>query len=380
MRKEYEILFLNSFTEKNINEILQATFKDKWLEYKEIIRKTYDLYSLAEVPILLNMIVRTLPEMINRGLQINRPAIYEIFTEKWLQRDNWRRSLHKTERLYFCKQLALYFYTSQNNSVHWRDLPRFIREYLKGRVKTQTDLDIFDFDIRTSNFLNRKEDSGHYSFVHKSFMEYFAARQFHENIQAKIINGLDLLRDYVKSRVIYEFLIEMLDKKDIEAILSDITKRGKDKVTNKIYNNSESLGNCAYLLSAKGIPLDNTILEFALLSGFVLNNASFKNTILVGADFRKCKLNNIDFSGATLSLSKFEGAELKNINFEGAILDKVDFRDVVLDSETITNIARGIYWATGKFNSDVRKKIENAYKKPSDVISYSFDKGEDKMN
>lgn len=382
-RNGFEILFLNSFSEKDINEYLKTVYESNWEHYKSVIKKTYDLYSLAEVPILLNMIVQTLPDMINKGIQINRPAIYEIFTEKWLNRDNWRRALHKSERLYFCIQLALYFYTNQQNSVHWSDLPRFIREYFKERVKSHSDLDIFDADIRTSNFLKRKEDSGQYSFIHKSFMEYFVARYFHENIRKKVVNGLDQLKDYTRSKVIYEFLLEMLDKKDLEIMHKDIRKTEsydyskmmirKEKGSSRIYTNPESLGNCAYLLSCKGYSLENTILDAAELSGFEISNASFKDARLTGAKFKNCKLTNVSFGNAAMPYSNFQNSTLSNIDFTGTLLEKADFRDTSVDSFTISTIARAEHWGAGKYSAELRKKLDKAYIRPGDSISYQID-------
>lgn len=382
-RNEYEILFLNSVTEHDINDYLKAYFNNNWEYYKNIIKKTYDLYSLAEVPILLNMIVQTLPEMISEGMQINRSAIYQTFTDKWLKRDNWRRALHKNDRLYFCKELAFYFYTSNQNTVHWSELPRFIREYFKDKVKTHTDLDVFDSDVRTSNFLKRKEDSGEYSFVHKSFMEYFVARYFYENIERRVYNGLDQLEDYVKSKVIYEFLIEMLSKKDVDFLFQVVHEKevydysklmsNKESEENKVYTNPISLGNCAYILTQKGYHLDDAILDTAVLAGFDLENISFKNASLTGAIFKGCTLSNINFNNANLRLSTFEGANLKNCDFTGAILDKVDFRNAVIDGKTINTIAHSKHWGSAKLIEEHRKKVERAYIKPGELIVTKID-------
>jgi hypothetical protein len=97
-------------------------------------------------------------------------------------------------------------------------LPRYIKEYFGKRVETQSDLDIFDSDVRTSNFLKRKEISGEYSFIHKSFMEYFVASYFYKVIQEKKVNGLDYLKDFIRSKVIYEFLLEMIEEPEIKII------------------------------------------------------------------------------------------------------------------------------------------------------------------
>jgi hypothetical protein len=372
-RSGFQILFLNSFSEEDIDTYLESSFKVEWENYKKVIKNTYDLKSLAEVPILMNMIVQILPEMMRDNVKINRSEIYQKFTDRWFRREAWRRGVHITERFYFCKQLSLHFYKKQENYVHWRALPEYIKNYFKDRINSPTDLDIFEADVRTSNFLVRKPDSGNYYFVHKSFMEFFVARCFHDNIINKVVNGLDDLNDFIKSRVIYEFLVEMLDEDDLELLRRDIFRKENEDFlklvyndndsTNKIYNNPQSIGNGAYLLMKKGISLDNAVLDAAKLSGITLSNISFKGTSLRGVDFSFCILTNVDFYQADLSYAKFDGSMLDNINFKGAKLEKASFLKTELDNKTTTSLSRSQYWGTIKINDKYRSKITKAHGK-----------------
>lgn len=378
-RSGFQILFLNSFTEKDIDTYLETSFKFEWENYKKVIKNTYDLKSLAEVPILLNMIVQILPEMIKDKLTINRSEIYQKFTDKWFRREVWRRGLHTSDRIYFCKQLALHFYKKQENYVHWKSLPQYIKNYFKDRINTPTDLDIFEADVRTSNFLVRKEDSGNYYFVHKSFMEFFVAKCFYDNIINKTLNGLDELHDFIKSKVIYEFLFEMLSKDDLNTIKDDLYIKDREDYhelmstnhnnrNHKIYTNSQSIGNCAYLLIKKGIPLDKSILDSAKLAGLTLKDISFKGTSLRGVDFSYCTLSNIDFQDADLSFAKFEGSILVNINFKRTKLEKASFLNTEIDKKTIENLSRSQFWGSIKIHDKYRSKIAKAYEKTVSII------------
>lgn|GEM_PF-6244766 len=377
-RTGFQMLFLNPFTEKDIDTYLESSFKVEWENYKKVIKNTYDLKSLAEVPILMNMIVQILPEMMRDSVKINRSEIYQKFTERWFKRESWRRGVHTTERIYFCKQLALHFYKKQENFVHWKFLPQHIKNYFKDKINSPTDLDIFEADVRTSNFLVRKQDSGNYYFVHKSFMEFFVARCFHDNIREQEVNGLDDLNDFIKSRVIYEFLMEMLDNDDIELLKKDIFTKEHDDFyklvysnqdsTNKIFNNPQSIGNAAYLLMKKGISLDSANIDDAKLTGITLNNISFKGTSLRGVDFSYCMLTNINFSGADLSHAKFDGCILKEINFKGANLEKTSFLKTDLDVKTTTSLSRSQHWGTIKINDNYRVKVARAHSKAIDIV------------
>ncbi|MCL5125251.1 MAG: pentapeptide repeat-containing protein [Deltaproteobacteria bacterium] len=312
--------------------------------------------------------------MINRGEKINRSAIYQNFTDKWLQHERWRRALGTPDRLYFCTQLALHFYKTQENSVHWRELPDFIREYFKKRINMPEDIDIFESDARTSNFLVREEQGGQYSFVHKSFMEFFVARHFHDAIQKRIPNGLDDLKDFTRSRVILEFLIELLDTNDIEFLRSDAFYVDKENylelmtqrqsTTKRIYTNPESVGNCAYLLLKKGLTLDGANLDEAKLSNISLDNVSFLKTSFIGAQFNGGTFVNVNFQGARLSYANFEGAELKNINFAKADLEKANFLNATIDSKTLESLAKSTYWGSLKISPEYKRRIQISYEKP----------------
>ena len=371
----FQILFLNTFKEKDIDDYLKAFFKESWQTYKKIIMNTYDLYSLAEIPILLNMIVETLPQLKQEEKAINRPAIYETFTDRWLKRDRWRKALHTEERLYFCEQIAMHFYTSQVYSIHWKDLPLHVRKYFGERINTNTDLDVFDSDVRTSNFLKRKEDSGEYSFVHKSFMEYFVARRFYKNVIEKLVNGLDLLVDYTKSRVIYEFLLEMITSKEI-AILKDNIAR--NKIKKRIYTSAKSLGNCAYFLIVNNVDMKNAYLDTAIFKGFTLENVDFSKGDLGSTVFDYCKINNVSFSESILGYSSFDNAELSNVDFSKSTLTKVTFRNAKMDNKTIESIAKSKNWGTAVFDSKIRDKIKHFYVSGSEVKIYKENESQSK--
>jgi predicted NACHT family NTPase len=376
-RSQFEILFLNAFTEEDIDKYLQDSFKDEWENYKNIIKSTYDLKSLAEVPILLNMIVQILPDMVRENKMINRSEIYQTFTDKWFKREQWRRGLHTKERIYFCMQLAMHFYKRQENYVHWKTLPQYIKDYFKDKVDTHTDLDVFEADVRTSNFLIRKEDSGNYFFVHKSFMEFFVAKWFLDNIRNNVVDGLDDLKDFIKSKVIYEFLVEMINKEDIEIVKKDVFKKDKvnfnELISNKqrnlerIYNTHISIGNCAYLLIQNGVLLDNALLDTAKLSGLVIMNASFKKTSLSGSDFSHCSLTNIDFTSANLNYANFEGATLKDVCFKGTSLEKANFVNANIDNKTLEGIGKSKYWGSIKISDNYRLKVKRSYEKAEKI-------------
>ncbi len=314
------------------------------------------------------MIVETLPEIIQTGKPINRPEIYKTFTNRWLKRDRWRKALHTEDRLFFCEQLALHFYTSQSYSVNWDALPRYITNYFGQRIKTPTDLDIFESDVRTSNFLKRKQNSGEYSFVHKSFMEYFVARYFHKNISSKQVEGLDYLRGFIKSKVIYEFLLEMITKSDIDILKKSIFIKN---INERIYTTPYSIGNCAYLLIHKGYKMKGAALDTAIFNELSLENISFEEASLGSAKFEKSKLKNVSFSKAILGYVNFENTDFKNVDFSESSLNKTNFKNTSMDKSTIESISKSKNWGTALFDLEVREKIDRVYRASGKIEKYN---------
>ena len=78
------------------------------------------------------------------------------------------------QREFFMKQIAFYFQMNHITEIHFRSLSKYIRRQFPG-LKTFRELDYFEADVRTCTFLVR-DPLGNYSFVHRSFGEYFAAR------------------------------------------------------------------------------------------------------------------------------------------------------------------------------------------------------------
>lgn len=77
-------------------------------------------------------------------------------------------------------------------------------------------------------------------------------------------------------------------------------------------------------------------LNYVLLQGSILDDASFKESNLYGTKMFNSKMNNVDFTNANCCHASFsdcnlrticiEGAKFKNCNFTGAELQEVDFR------------------------------------------------------
>jgi len=173
-RPNFEIVHLLPFDDDDIRAVLQARFPDEWEAHWEQIEATYNLPELAHRPVLLDMIVCSLPEMVP-GRAINAARLYEAYTDLWLGRDlaTLRTFMGADDKRLFMQELALEMHRRQELSLHYSRLPERVQEHF--HLEKKTEVDYFAHDIRTCSFLNRDAE-GNYQFAHKSFQEFFVAQ------------------------------------------------------------------------------------------------------------------------------------------------------------------------------------------------------------
>jgi predicted NACHT family NTPase len=199
-----KIIYLQPFTKNDIEKYLKSVFQDNWNIYLRQIQSIYNLMDLSHTPILLNIIVKTLPVIIKVGDTINTSILYEIYTNFWVDREDWRRQiLSKNEKNAFMEELAYKMYVNQKMNIHYSELPEEITQRCNSiDITNPNDIEKIDNDIRTCSFLIR-DDNGNYRFVHKSFMEYFVAKKVKNDIES------NRYIDFSHTDEIYNFIKDM---------------------------------------------------------------------------------------------------------------------------------------------------------------------------
>lgn len=171
----YNFLFLSPLEETQIEEYLNKWDKENSANYVELIRSIYNLSDLATRPALLNIIAKTVPQLHAMNMtSVNAASLYNIYIRFWLQRDDWRSHLDIEERLDLANSFTEYMFVSSLESIHYESIPKLNFQLIRNKKKFNAD--IYDYELRTCNFL-RRDHEGNYSFVHKSFMEFLLAKQ-----------------------------------------------------------------------------------------------------------------------------------------------------------------------------------------------------------
>lgn len=208
-RSSYELtrLKLKEFTTEQIATYVRKNLKDekRSQELLTLIDTTYNLAELAQRPILLDMIIKALPDLRNQT-QINAADLYRSYTSQWIGRDDWRSGMTPTGKRAFMWELATRMYQqgeSGGYALHYKALPPPDSTCLKPEFEQQDD-DYYFYETTTCSFLNR-DGEGNYKFIHKSFMEYFIAEKLASSDRASLENKLIT---NIEIRFFFQYLLD----------------------------------------------------------------------------------------------------------------------------------------------------------------------------
>jgi len=221
----YELLFIDPFGKAQIDEYLIRWDSDRYSYYKNTIESVYHLADLATRPVLLNIIVKTIPQLDKGNVKtINVASLYQVYIRFWLERDDWRSELNPTERKTLAESLSSYMFLKKISRIHYAELPSLLKKWTSGMSEYQEE--VLDYELRTCNFI-RRDHIGHYSFVHKSFMEYFLASML---VKELFEGNKDLSLDWylpieVDEGTVYPGIIASKEIQDFVLQLADIKLR-----------------------------------------------------------------------------------------------------------------------------------------------------------
>lgn len=297
----FEIVELLEFDNKQIIEFL-SLHTDDYIDMWGKIKSTYNLEDLSKRPILLEMIIRSLPTLMRAEREINSSELYGTYTDIWIQRDDWRSVMNTEEKRIFMEELALNMFLNDIQSVHHTNLNQKVLEHFKKRIVSTEDMDAFDTDTRNCSFLNR-DIEGNYKFIHRSFMEFFVAKRLYREISD---NKIFYFKEKPLSPEVIDFMCKMnIDKNKLYDVIYLTTN-------NKFEEVGYMGGNAISILTQMGENFANK--DF---SNTILRNANFDGKICDNANFSYAQLQNSSFIDASLLYVNFEGAELKNSLIEG---------------------------------------------------------------
>ncbi|MCK6619638.1 MAG: TIR domain-containing protein [Calditrichaceae bacterium] len=363
----HEIANLCEFTDEQIREYLRKarpqTHQADWRKIQDI----YDLQELAHRPLLLEMIVKSLPQL-KKGAEITAADLYTVYTDIWIQREEHKHPLLKPEiKLALMLELAGRMWRRGEWEVSEQEMLPFVEELLReGRLalKDEEARDITR-EMHTATFLKRGARDA-FAFMHRSFMEYFLARKICQEIgvidrggkaqadpassAVEVLNILETRR--LDQKIV--FFIAGLDKHDL--LKAPLKKLLQEPYREQISENAlqilywsgrvragaekkiSDVGALSRVLAERIPPavllpqaqlneinLELAPLERANLRGAILSSANLNSAKLSGAD-----LQGVDLSNARCLKANFSRANLSYVMIQGANFDDADLRGAEL--------------------------------------------------
>jgi archaellum biogenesis ATPase FlaH len=302
-RHNFEVITLQEFRRDQIELFLEKHYGSNEAARSTLakMQSTYNLPDLSKRPVMLEMIIKVWPRLMARdkSAAITPALLYSEYVQEWL------RSVAKGNedlmdpdtKLLFCCSLTRWMYIRNCERLPFEELEAVVQDFFKGRPPSA--YAALDVEVRTCTFLNR-DSVGNYQFAHRSFLEYFVAKAFAD----EITNGeYELFRERPITPEIMNFLKGLIfDADRVRAAV--LWTRGKSMAESGYVG-----GNAISLLVQMGANLRN-----ADFSQTVLQRADFTNTDLTGMNVRGAILKGSRLFNATLDMADMRDADLRDIN------------------------------------------------------------------
>ena len=313
-----------AFLEKKVPLIKNATHG--WRYYYDAIKRIHDLTDLSQRPVMLEMIIKTLPELLANDVVVDRPTLYQTYLEGEISRQviEKRRELliKRSDRFRMMQTLALHLYM-ENAPGLTAELVQIL-VYDEFSPKQREELEAHTRDFLTCSFLTRRGDR--YMFSHRSFVEYLTAKALLEDMRD---GNPSRFGQQLLTQEVIDFIVEL--NPATAALLGWIhaTKfRGFETVR---YLGS----NAITVLNRLGQDLSGTDFSGTVLRGAKLRRGTFTNTIFAQADLGSCDLtesviDGCNFDECDLTKAKFVSAQGRCASFKNAMLDHANFSKSVL--------------------------------------------------
>ena len=275
------------------------------------IRDIYDLPDLARRPIILKLIVSTLPlfretpdgayevemaEGAKRVPDITPSVLYDVYTENELEREQSKGTVRRLIAVDDKKRViaAVGFEMFRLGAVAI-DKDRLATIIEKHLTVDDANLAFYVTDIRTCRFLNRDRLDA-VRFTHKSFMEYFAATSI-KNVIESIKGGMDILSQQLFSDEVCYFLGDSI-----------ATSQEANVTTRNLISLYDELSTAAKPLST---PIENilNVLSYARAPLAQVNKVSIGSL-----NYRKQSLPSLSLEAVSLDVLRMIAVTAKTIS------------------------------------------------------------------
>jgi hypothetical protein len=353
--KGYRVVYLSGLSDSQVQFYMSCYYGEGWAQFFHELQRRPELRSIANRPILLHMIVSTVHSA-ESLISVNTTELYERYTDIWIKRDNWRCHLTPSQRNDISKVLAWELFNQQVPRIYHIELKRHVVQYFGERLTVQ-EVEQYAHEVRTCTFLTN-DLQGCYSFVHKSFAEFFVAKYM---LDALVGGRLEVLGAQVSPETV-GFLAGLIsrDKKTYLPLVWDLLVQRDDEVNNvRVSEHVRALAayvlcKCKESLSTldltgvvfpegadfSGANLNEATLTRAQLNTTCLAGAEMRRVNLRGATLRNCSLAGANMENAVCEGTDFTGSDLSTTVLRGVNFTRARLGDVVLTPDDVLQVRR----------------------------------------
>jgi hypothetical protein len=196
----------------------KSAVKAKLKQLENAVKQHSQLRELLSRPVHLPMLVTVLPTLDGYTESLNRPILYEHFIHRIITREMTRllpavrEKYSREERFTFASSLALMMLNSgELMMIRYSEIPTNVVAPFVRRGET---VDIAKRDLVTNCFLERKPPDL-FTFGHKSFGEFLAARKLLDLVRAESSLDAEVKRSSIE---VWEFVNEIATQDDLDRI------------------------------------------------------------------------------------------------------------------------------------------------------------------
>lgn len=199
----YNKIYISPFNDDDINLYLSIKYKGQRKKRKRAHQIVEKCRNLMVRPLLLSYI----DDLIEDNVEYTELSdIYDTLIDKWLQRevnriqDKEERKKQKENLRRFSIDISKTIYSNWKNvksmQLSSEQMSSFMNDYGYSEIP---------FDIKRRSLINRNA-SGSFKFAHKSFLEYFLARELFNNPSFEFcFDGMDMAKTFFDGMCVREY-------------------------------------------------------------------------------------------------------------------------------------------------------------------------------
>jgi hypothetical protein len=125
-RRNYAIVYLEPFSPEQVREFVRRHHPENTDEVMEQIGRLDAVEDLSTRPVLLEMILKTLPRLLKQSGPLNLATLYETFTRLWLDDVAKGDALTPQDKLRFSQALAIKLNQDDLPRIHYSALEEYV--------------------------------------------------------------------------------------------------------------------------------------------------------------------------------------------------------------------------------------------------------------